>query len=265
MQGACSSRSRSRAPTPAEARASRPTGLLRILYLGRLYEEQKRVRRFPIIFDQLRASGIAFHWTIAGEGPEKALLQSTMRVTSPKQTVSFPGKISYQDVPRILSEHDIFVLASDYEGLPLSLLEAMGQGLVPVVSNSPSGIPEVVDETTGKLVAPDNVAGYAEAIIWLQQHPDRMARLSQNARDRVRRDFSVSAMTEAFARWVAREPRIGGIIYTESARKVAYFVEKAQCVAAITQPRSRRTATRRLSLLRKKRCRYSRGFGLPAR
>ena len=114
------------------------TAPLRLLYLGRLENEQKRVRLFPQMLEQLKASGIPFHWTIAGDGPEKMALEQAMR-GSPNQTVSFPGKISYAVVPEILRAHDIFLLASDYEGLPLSLLEAMGAGLVPVVSELPAG------------------------------------------------------------------------------------------------------------------------------
>ncbi|MGD0745823.1 MAG: glycosyltransferase family 4 protein, partial [Verrucomicrobiota bacterium] len=139
--------------------------LLRILYLGRLMQEQKRVRLFPAILEGLKSSGIPFHWTIAGEGPEREFLERTMNGTPPHQTVSFPGKIPYGDIPRILSEHDVFLLASDHEGLPLSLLEAMGHGLVPVVSDLESGVREVVDATNGMLVPVDEVEGYARAII----------------------------------------------------------------------------------------------------
>ena len=176
---------------------------LRILYLGRLDQEQKRVRLFPQILEQLKSSGIPFHWTIAGEGPEKNFLQSALQSSPPKQTVSFPGAILYGDVPQLLAAHNVFLLASDYEGLPLSLLEAMGYGLVPVVSDLASGIREVVDETSGKRVAQDNLPAYAEAIIWLHEHRDEMSRLSQNARARVRREFSVGAMTD---RWLEALP-----------------------------------------------------------
>jgi glycosyltransferase involved in cell wall biosynthesis len=172
---------------------------LRILYLGRLDQEQKRVRLFPQILEQLKSAGIPFHWTVAGEGPERSFLQSAMQSPSPTQTVSFSGTVRYQEVPQVLAAHDVFLLASDYEGLPLSLLEAMGYGLIPVVSDLTSGIREVVDEAIGKRVAPDNTPGYGEAIIWLHQHREEMSRLSQNAQAKVRRDFSIRAMTD---RWL---------------------------------------------------------------
>jgi hypothetical protein len=60
-----------------------------------------------------------------------------------------------------------------------------------------------VDETNGKRVALDNVPGYAEAIIWLHEHREEMSRLAQNAQARVRREFSVGAMTD---RWLGALP-----------------------------------------------------------
>ncbi len=180
--------------------ARRPGAPLRILYLGRIDQEQKRVRLFPQILGALAAAGLPFHWTVAGDGPERAFLQEAMKSAGPAGTVSFPGRIQYSDVPKVLAEHDVFLLASDYEGLPLSLLEAMARGVVPVVSDLPSGVREVVDAETGKLVAPDNIPGYAQAILWLHSHREELDRLSRNARRAVREKFSVAAMAD---RWLA--------------------------------------------------------------
>jgi hypothetical protein len=183
------------------------TGLhrpLQILYLGRLAREQKRVHLFPQILEQLKASGMPFHWTIAGDGPDKAALEQTMKGAPPEQTVSFAGPVRYAGVPALLKQHDLYLLASDFEGLPLSLLEAMGAGLVPVVSQLPSGIPEVVDAGNGMLVPVDDVAGYARAIIHLHGHRNELAAKSAAAHARVQTEFSVAAMTD---RWLAVFPK----------------------------------------------------------
>lgn len=187
----------------AELPARNGDAPLRILYLGRLGREQKRVHLFPEILRQLQTSRIPFHWTIAGEGEERVFLEASMKTALPGQTVSFAGAVNYAAVPALLKQHDIFLLASDYEGLPLSLLEAMGHGLVPVVSDLPSGIPEVVDAGNGCLIPVSEVAGYAEAIIHLHQHRDELAAKSAAARERVEKDFSVAAMTD---RWLAVLP-----------------------------------------------------------
>jgi len=172
---------------------------LRILYIGRLEESQKRVRCFPEILATLAASGIPFHWTIAGDGAEAPWLHEHVKSPSATQTVSFLGKVQYADVPRVLADHDIYLLASGFEGLPLSLLEAMAGGVVPVVSDIPSGVGEVVDSDSGVLVNPDQIPAYAEAIIRLHHQRSEFHRLRRNVREKVEREYSVAAMTD---RWM---------------------------------------------------------------
>jgi hypothetical protein len=172
---------------------------LRILYLGRIMDPQKRVHLFPKILAELRKSGIPFQWTIAGEGDRRVELERTMPSASAQQ-VRFTGAVPNAQVPALMEQHDIFLLASDSEGLPLSLLEAMGHGLVPVVSDLESGIREVVNAGNGLLVPVNDVAGYARAIIHLHGHRDELAAKSAAARARVQTEFSVAAMTD---RWLA--------------------------------------------------------------
>lgn len=188
-------------PMPPQARVREHTtnNPLRILYLGRVDDEQKRVRLFPGILSDLCASRMPFVWTVAGNGPDRSYLERTMVTNDPSQVVRFTGMVSYERVPELLESHDVFLLASDYEGLPLSLLEAMGHGLVPVVSDLPSGVREVVDETTGKLVDIHDIPGYARAILWLHEHRREMTQMAQRAREKVQARFSVAAMTD---RWL---------------------------------------------------------------
>lgn len=179
------------------SRGNRP---LRILYLGRLAQEQKRVRLFPQILAGLNAAKIPFEWTIAGDGPEAGYLKQMMKADRADQKIIFTGKVDYTDVPGLVQDKDIFLLASDYEGLPLSLLEAMGSGLVPVVSDLPSGIHELIDDTTGFLVALNNVKGFSDAIIYLNENREKLEQFSRNAQAKVLTNFSVSAMAD---RWIA--------------------------------------------------------------
>jgi glycosyltransferase involved in cell wall biosynthesis len=179
---------------PVETRES-----LRILYLGRLCQPQKRVRLFPEIAQRLQSSGVAFRWSIAGEGPERSWLEGHLP-SSPGAEVAFLGSLNYEQVPAVLEAHDVFLLASDAEGLPLSLLEAMGRGLVPVVSDLPSGVSEVVDATTGILVNPAKVEDYAAGIAQLAADRELYALLSAEAVRRIAGQYSVAAMAD---RWLA--------------------------------------------------------------
>jgi glycosyltransferase involved in cell wall biosynthesis len=183
---------------------------LRILYIGRLHDPQKRVRLFPTILRDLAATGMPFTWTIAGDGPERAYLESAMLTNNPSQVARLIGNVAYSEVPALLCGHDVFLLPSAYEGMPHTLLEAMGHGLVPVVTDLASGIREVIDETNGKLVELNDIAGYARAIHGLHEHRDQMITMSLAAQERVREKFSIRAMTDEWMALVARPSATAG-------------------------------------------------------
>jgi glycosyltransferase involved in cell wall biosynthesis len=172
---------------------------LRIIYLGRMEQEAKRVRLFPTILRHLCESQIPFSWTIAGDGPELDFLKTNMPTSRPDQQVHFTGPLPNPEVSALLSRHDVFLLASGFEGLPMSLLESMAQGLVPVVSDIESGIREVVDSNNGIRVAVDDIPGYAKAIIHLHENRDALAAMGRSARDIVLRAYSVRVMAD---RWL---------------------------------------------------------------
>ncbi len=192
-------------PLPANIpdQAGKDRRSLRVLYLGRLDRDEKRVWLFPRIFQQLCTTGIPFVWTVAGDGTERLALQRQMESPSPHQRVDFLGAIPYSAVPELLCRHDVLLLTSESEGMPLALLEAMARGLVPVVSDLPGGIREVVDESNGRLVRVDDVDGYARAIDWLHTHREEMTTMSRVSEQRVRDQFSMQAMTD---QWLAMAP-----------------------------------------------------------
>jgi glycosyltransferase involved in cell wall biosynthesis len=84
-------------------------------------------------------------------------------------------------VRRLLRAADLFVLSSRWEGQPLSMLEAMSEGL-PVVVTSVGGIPEVVEHgVSGMIVPPDDAAALAAAVICCLRDPERRRSLGQAA------------------------------------------------------------------------------------
>ncbi len=188
-------------PTRSVHRSTREnTGFpIRIIYLGRLIREQKRVHLFPRIHEQLLSSGRPFTWRIVGDGPELNRLQQSLVAGSPEQKVVFTGPVPYRRVPELLADSDVFLLPSEYEGLPLSLLEAMAYGAVPVVSDLASGIREAISADTGILVPPTDIDGYASAILRLESDRPLLSKISAAAMRLARKRFSCEAMAE---RWL---------------------------------------------------------------
>jgi glycosyltransferase involved in cell wall biosynthesis len=104
------------------------------------------------------------------------------------------------DVPDLLAAADIFVMPSLWEGLPLSILEAMLTG-VPVIASATSGIPEaIVTEQHGLLVPPGDVDRLSESLARLLHDPDLRARLGSSGQARALSEFTIESMADAYER-----------------------------------------------------------------
>ena len=102
-----------------------------------------------------------------------------------------------EDVPDLLAQSDLFILPSRFEGLPLSLLEAMAAKL-PVIASNISGSAELVEHgKNGLLFESENHLDLADKISWLYDHKDEMSRFAQNAYEYVQA-FDISVMCEKY-------------------------------------------------------------------
>lgn len=133
-------------------------------------------------------------FVLAGDGPERQLLEDQSRSLGLEDRVRFLGQ--RRDIPRLLATCDLFVLPSLYEGMPLSVLEAMAAGK-PVIATAIGGTDElVVHGTTGLLVPPRDAVALAEAIRVLLSDRLLAARLCKAGRERAYRMFSADAMAK---------------------------------------------------------------------
>jgi glycosyltransferase involved in cell wall biosynthesis len=133
-------------------------------------------------------------FVVAGEGPDRANLEARARALGVGERVVFLG--FRHDVPDLLASCDLFVLPSLFEGLPLSVLEAMAAGK-PVLASRVPGTDEVVlHGVTGLLVPPRDPLALADGIRVLLSSPELSARLAAAAAARLCREFSVERMVQ---------------------------------------------------------------------
>ena len=127
-------------------------------------------------------------FVLAGDGPLRARLEARARELGVAERCIFLGHRS--DIAELLAAADLFVLPSLYEGLPVSVLEAMAAGR-PVVATAIGGTDEAVThELTGLLVPPSDPGALASAIRRLRSDPALAGRLAAAGRERVEREFS---------------------------------------------------------------------------
>ena len=133
-------------------------------------------------------------FVLVGEGREEATLKRQAHALGIAERVRFLGHRN--DVPDLLAACDVFVLPSLYEGLPLSVLEAMAAAK-PVVATAIDGTTEaVVPGVTGLLVPPADPARLAGAIRALLKDGALARRMGEEGRARVCREFSLRRMID---------------------------------------------------------------------
>jgi glycosyltransferase involved in cell wall biosynthesis len=117
-----------------------------------------------------------------GQGPLREQIEAEHAALDRRDRFALLGR--RDDVPAVLAAGDVFVLASDYEGLPVALMEAAAIGL-PVVATAVGGVPEVItDGVEGLLVPPRDPAALADAIERVVADGALRARLAATARRR---------------------------------------------------------------------------------
>ena len=143
---------------------------------------------------RLRESGRDVSLTLVGDGPLRGALEERARELGISERVRFAGRRT--DTAAFYRDCDLFVLLSDYEGMPMSIIEAMASGL-PVVATRAGGVGELVDDgVSGALVEADAAAA-AEAIAAICDDPALYARLSAGA-VRTSSRYSATAMMEKY-------------------------------------------------------------------
>ncbi len=131
---------------------------------------------------------------LVGDGPLRASCEKLAHDLGIYHRVDFLG--DRDDVPSLLAGSDVFVLASNFEMLPISILEAMRAGL-PVLASAVGGVAEaVVHGETGLLVPIGSVAALAQALTRLSRDRDLRLQLGQAGRQRFSSLFQYSRQVE---------------------------------------------------------------------
>ena len=151
-----------------------------VLSVGRLSQEKAHsdlLRAFKILRDSL--SETAVRLVIVGEGAERAKLETAATSLGISEHVVFAGQV--RNVRSYYAAADVLANASQSEGSPYVLLEAMAAGL-PIVATAVGGVPEILeDNQTGLLVPSRNPQAMAQALARLLNDPDLAARLVASA------------------------------------------------------------------------------------
>lgn len=166
-----------------------------ILHIGR-FTDLKNQDLILKTVEKLKKKGIDFRLKLIGDGENLEAMKDLAKELGLEQEVSFLGLQA--DVYPFLEQADLFILPSKYEGMPMTLLEAMGTGL-PIVASAVGGIPDMLENGESALLIEPTEQALEEAIIQLYSSETLRQKLGQGAILRSA-DFSAEAMAQNYVR-----------------------------------------------------------------
>ena len=221
------------APVPRRAAGHGP---LILAYVGRMVEYQKRISDLLGVIDGLETRGVDYVFHVIGDGEDSgSWRQSLSRRRLPPGRVVLHGRREPEWVERFLRDVDASVLVSDYEGTSITMLEAMGAGVVPAVTRVSSGVSEWIrDGGNGVVVpigAPDEMA---RRLAELAGDRGRLAAMGREAWRTVRGAIGLDLMARQYrdlfdrvlARPVDRRPSDTGLRLCDSYTWAREWVER---------------------------------------
>ena len=168
-------------------------GIIKIVFIGRLAEPKDPLlllRAFNDLSTELKDKT---RLSFIGEGSKRKSLEKFIRENELEEKVKILGEIPRDKLFEVLKKFDIFVLISNWEGFPRSILEAMSCGL-PVIVSDVGGIKEAVDENCGILVKRGDKEGIKNALERLIKNPSLIKKMGEKAKEKVKKEFSLDKM-----------------------------------------------------------------------
>jgi L-malate glycosyltransferase len=188
---------------PSSRTRERPTRLLTVALL-------ERVKGIDLLLEAFARLSPDIKLSVVGDGSERPALEELAAGLGLESRVTFLGLLDPDGVAEQMQQADLFVLPSRSESLGTVLAEAAATGL-PAVASNVGGVPEVVDESSGVLVAPEDPGALAAGITQALERLDGFdrTRISQQARERFGFEAGARRWSEVYEEALRR--RRGGV------------------------------------------------------
>lgn len=177
---------------------------IRICYIGRLVEHEKRINDLLLLAIYLSDNDISFELNVAGKGPYLHEFIKNVALSQLKGNIHLSGYIPHRAIAEFLSNQDVIVITSPNEGGPIVVPEAMAQGVVPVATRVGMMEDIIVTRKNGYLVDVGDVRGMGTALEELYKNRDLLKEMSCEAYKTAREKLDIAIRAEEFVAMLDR-------------------------------------------------------------
>jgi colanic acid/amylovoran biosynthesis glycosyltransferase len=163
---------------------------LKIIYAGRLVIEAKQILKLAKAFCEASKINNDLVFSIYGDGDQEENVKNIIASCNCEDRVELFEALPPSEIIKKISEHHLFTLMSDYEGMPLSLMEAMACGVVPVCYINEGGIDEIIKHGVNGFIITNRDEDYQTKLKTLSDNPELWKTMSKNAMDTIKNKYS---------------------------------------------------------------------------
>jgi len=164
--------------------------ILKVIYAGRLVVQQKQILKLTKAFCDASKVNSNLEFSIYGDGDKEQSIKVLIKDEKASKNVILFKAVPPCQIINKIQEHHVFTLMSDYEGMPIALMEAMACGVVPICLNEESGINEIIQHGVNGFIVKNRGEDYQDKLQLLVNDRSLWETMSKNAIATIQQKYS---------------------------------------------------------------------------
>ena len=164
--------------------------MFKVIYAGRLVVQQKQILKLTKAFCDASKVNSNLEFSIYGNGDKEQSISALINHERASKNVKLFKALPPKEIINKIQEHHVFTLMSDYEGMPIALMEAMACGVVPICLNEESGINEIIQHGVNGFIVKNRGEDYQDKLQLLVNDRSLWETMSKNAIATIQQKYS---------------------------------------------------------------------------